>query len=63
MVNFQDVERAVTVEEGMALAKEHDCLFYECSARTRANVQQCFKDLTLKVHILKVAKWAGQATG
>ncbi|KAJ0545991.1 putative small monomeric GTPase [Helianthus anomalus] len=45
----RDVERAVTVEEGMALAKEHGCLFYECSARTRANVQQCFKDLSLKI--------------
>ncbi|KAK1416604.1 hypothetical protein QVD17_32395 [Tagetes erecta] len=45
----RDVERAVTVEEGMALAKEHDCLFYECSARTRANVQQCFKELALKI--------------
>ncbi|XP_071732952.1 ras-related protein RABC2a-like isoform X2 [Rutidosis leptorrhynchoides] len=45
----RDVERAVTVEEGMALAKEHGCLFYECSARTRANVQQCFKDLTIKM--------------
>nr|XP_043613398.1 ras-related protein RABC2a-like [Erigeron canadensis] len=45
----RDVERAVTVEEGMALAKKHGCLFYECSARTRANVQQCFKDLSLKI--------------
>ncbi|KAL4575249.1 hypothetical protein LXL04_022091 [Taraxacum kok-saghyz] len=45
----RDVERAVTVEEGIALAKKHSCLFYECSARTRANVQQCFKDLTLKI--------------
>lgn len=33
----------------MALAKEHKCIFYECSAKTRENVQQCFKDLTLKV--------------
>ncbi|TQD93650.1 hypothetical protein C1H46_020753 [Malus baccata] len=42
-------ERAVTREEGMALAQEHKCLFLECSAKTRENVQQCFKDLTLKM--------------
>lgn len=50
-VFFQDSERAVTKEEGMALAQEHKCLFLECSAKTRENVQQCFNDLTLKVHI------------
>ncbi|RXI07539.1 hypothetical protein DVH24_005312 [Malus domestica] len=42
-------ERAVTREEGLALAQEHKCLFLECSAKTRENVQQCFKDLTMKV--------------
>ena len=46
---FQDKERAVTREEGIALAQEHKCLFLECSAKTRENVQQCFKDLVLKV--------------
>lgn len=46
---FQESERAVTKEEGMALAQEHRCLFLECSAKTRENVQQCFNDLTLKV--------------
>lgn len=46
---FQENERAVTTEEGMALAQEHKCLFFECSAKTQANVKQCFKDLTLKV--------------
>uniref|UniRef100_A0A3Q7IQ64 Uncharacterized protein n=1 Tax=Solanum lycopersicum TaxID=4081 RepID=A0A3Q7IQ64_SOLLC len=45
----RDSERAVTREEGLAFAKEHNCLFLECSARTRENVQLCFKDLTLKV--------------
>jgi Ras-related protein Rab-18 len=45
----RDTEREVTVEEGMALAKEHKCSFYECSAYTRENVQKCFKDLTLKI--------------
>jgi len=48
---FQESERAVSKEEGMALAQEHRCLFVECSAKTRENVQQCFKDLTLKVLI------------
>ncbi|XP_027162947.1 ras-related protein RABC2a-like [Coffea eugenioides] len=45
----RDCERAVTVEEGMALAQEHKCLFFECSAKTRANVQQCFKELISKI--------------
>lgn len=49
---FQENERAVSREEGMALAQEHKCLFLECSAKTRENVQQCFRDLTLKVYIL-----------
>lgn len=45
----RDSERAVTREEGLALAQEHKCSFLECSAKTRANVQQCFKDLTMKI--------------
>ncbi|XVF75635.1 hypothetical protein PTKIN_Ptkin13bG0203000 [Pterospermum kingtungense] len=44
----KDSERAVTREEGMALAQEHKCSFLECSAKTRENVRQCFKDLILK---------------
>ena len=50
---FQDSERAVTREEGMALAEEHKCSFLECSAKTRENVHQCFKDLILKVSFLE----------
>ncbi|CAB4300845.1 unnamed protein product [Prunus armeniaca] len=42
-------ERAVSREEGMVLAQEHKCLFLECSAKSRENVQQCFRDLTLKM--------------
>ncbi|XP_022845466.1 monocopper oxidase-like protein SKU5 isoform X2 [Olea europaea var. sylvestris] len=45
----KDSVRAVTVEEGMDLAQKHKCLFLECSAKTRENVQQCFKELTMKV--------------
>ncbi|XP_015876664.2 ras-related protein RABC2a [Ziziphus jujuba] len=45
----KDKEREVTREEGMAFAQEHRCLFLECSAKTRENVQQCFRDLVLKI--------------
>lgn len=47
--HFQDSERAVTREEGIALAQEYKCSFYECSARTRENVLPSFEDLTRKV--------------
>lgn len=52
---FQENERAVTREEGLALAREHKCLFLECSAKNKENVQKCFKDLTLKVHYFNEA--------
>ncbi|KAK1392684.1 RAB GTPase-like [Heracleum sosnowskyi] len=42
-------ERAVSREEGISLANEHGCLFLECSAKTRENVEQCFKELALKI--------------
>ncbi|CAN1196849.1 Ras-related protein RABC2a [Linum perenne] len=45
----KDSERAVTREEGLELAKEHGCLFLECSAKTRENVEQCFEELALKI--------------
>ncbi|KAL9374185.1 hypothetical protein Peur_033805 [Populus x canadensis] len=41
--------RDVTKDEGMALAKQHGCLFLECSAKTRENVEQCFEELALKI--------------
>ncbi|EEF42866.1 ras-related protein RABC2a [Ricinus communis] len=44
-----DSERAVSREEGMALAKEHGCAFLECSAKTRENVEKCFEELALKI--------------
>lgn len=47
---LQENERAVTREEGLALAQDHKCLFLECSAKSKENVHQCFRDLTLKVH-------------
>lgn len=45
----RDSERAVTREEGIALAQEYKCSFYECSARTRENVLPSFEDLTRKI--------------
>ncbi|KAK8546295.1 hypothetical protein V6N13_067520 [Hibiscus sabdariffa] len=45
----RDSERAVSREEGNTLAKELGCMFLECSAKTRENVEQCFKELALKI--------------
>lgn len=45
----RESERAVTREEGVALAKELGGLFLECSAKTRENVQHCFEELALKI--------------
>lgn len=45
----RDTEREVSVEEGMALGKEHRCLFSESSAKTRENVQQFFRELILRM--------------
>ncbi|KAL7096780.1 hypothetical protein ACP275_10G101000 [Erythranthe tilingii] len=42
-------ERVVSREEGMSLAKELGCLFLECSAKTRENVEKCFEELSLKI--------------
>ncbi|KAK9168576.1 hypothetical protein Syun_000716 [Stephania yunnanensis] len=45
----KDIDRAVSKEEGIALAEEHGCLFLECSAKTQKNVHQCFEELALKI--------------
>ncbi|KEH20904.1 RAB GTPase-like protein A5B [Medicago truncatula] len=42
-------DRVVTKKEGIDFAREYGCLFIECSAKTRVNVQQCFEELVLKV--------------
>lgn len=39
----------VTMEEGYSLAKQIGCLFLECSAITRENVEKCFGELATKV--------------
>ncbi|KAJ7957024.1 Ras-related protein [Quillaja saponaria] len=45
----KDSDRAVTKKEGINFAREYGCLFIECSAKTRVNVQQCFEELVLKI--------------
>ncbi|KAF5750435.1 Ras-related protein RABC2a [Tripterygium wilfordii] len=45
----KDSEKAVSREEGMALAKELGCLFLESSAKTRENVERCFQEVALKI--------------
>uniref|UniRef100_A0A1D1XC56 Ras-related protein RABC2a n=1 Tax=Anthurium amnicola TaxID=1678845 RepID=A0A1D1XC56_9ARAE len=45
----KESERMVTREEGITLAKEYGCLFLECSAKTRENVEKCFDELALKI--------------
>ncbi|KAL3825845.1 hypothetical protein ACJIZ3_021874 [Penstemon smallii] len=45
----RESERVVSREEGMALAKELGCIYLECSAKTRENVDQCFEELALKI--------------
>lgn len=49
---FQESERVVTKKEGIDFARESGCLFLECSAKTRVNVEQCFEELVLKVNEL-----------
>eukprot|EP00262_Sarcandra_glabra_P017624 TRINITY_DN6083_c0_g1_i1.p1 TRINITY_DN6083_c0_g1~~TRINITY_DN6083_c0_g1_i1.p1 ORF type:complete len:234 (-),score=39.66 TRINITY_DN6083_c0_g1_i1:121-762(-) len=45
----KDSERVVTSEEGIALAEQYGCMFFECSAKTRENVEKCFEQLALKI--------------
>ncbi|PKA60854.1 Ras-related protein RABC2a [Apostasia shenzhenica] len=45
----KETERAVKREEGIAFARKIGCLFIECSAKTRANVEKCFEELAEKI--------------
>ncbi|CAL5214594.1 unnamed protein product [Lathyrus oleraceus] len=45
----KEEDRVVTKKEGINFAREYGCLFIECSAKTRVNVQQCFEELVLKI--------------
>lgn len=51
-VIFQESERVVSKKEGIDFAREYGCLYTECSAKTRVNVEQCFEELVMKVHWL-----------
>ncbi|KAL5784266.1 hypothetical protein ACOSQ2_006658 [Xanthoceras sorbifolium] len=41
--------RVVTKKEEINFARESECFYIECSAKTRVNVQQCFEELVLKI--------------
>ncbi|ONH89747.1 hypothetical protein PRUPE_8G013500 [Prunus persica] len=45
----KESERTVSKKEGMDFAREYGCLFLECSAKARVNVEQCFEELVLKI--------------
>lgn len=45
----KDSDRVVSKKEGIDFAREYGCLFIECSAKTRVNVEQCFEELVLKI--------------
>ncbi|XWS55896.1 hypothetical protein CRYUN_Cryun09bG0039300 [Craigia yunnanensis] len=59
----RDSERAVSREEGIVLAKELGCMFLECSAKTRENVEQCFEELALKIMEVPRLLEEGSAVG
>ncbi|XP_039132818.1 ras-related protein RABC2a-like [Dioscorea cayenensis subsp. rotundata] len=56
----KEADRMVTREEGAALAQECGCLFIECSAITRINVDKCFEELASK--ILEVPSLLGEGS-
>lgn len=45
----KESSRAVTKKEGIDFARQYGCLFLECSAKTRLNVEKCFEELVLKI--------------
>jgi hypothetical protein len=49
---FQDSERVVSQEDGIALAKELGYSFFKCSVKTRENVEQYFETLALKAILM-----------
>ena len=46
LVNKLDLERKFTEEEGRKFAEDHNCLYYEISAKTGANMRNLLKYLT-----------------
>ncbi|XP_059453338.1 ras-related protein RABC1-like isoform X2 [Corylus avellana] len=53
----KESERVVSKKEGIDFAREYGCLFLECSAKTRVNVEQCFEELVLKGTMLIGRFW------
>jgi len=50
VANKVDMEsRAVSREEGQALARSLGTIFFECSAKTKVGVQNAFEELNLKI--------------
>jgi GTPase KRas protein len=52
----KQLEREVTREEGMQLAKEFGCEFLETSARTAQNVERLFTNLVRNLRSTKLAE-------
>ncbi|XP_057823994.2 ras-related protein RABC1 isoform X2 [Cryptomeria japonica] len=42
-------ERVVSKQEGIQFAREHGCIYLECSAKNCINVENCFEELALKI--------------
>lgn len=42
-------ERVVSKQEGINFARQHKCIYLECSAKTRINVENCFEELVVKI--------------
>lgn len=52
----KQLEREVTREEGMQLAKEFGCEFLETSAKTALNVERLFTNLVRSLRSTKLAE-------
>ena len=52
----KQLEREVTREEGMQLAKEFGCEFLETSAKTAQNVERLFTNLVRNLRSTKLAE-------
>ncbi|KAK6115627.1 hypothetical protein DH2020_007896 [Rehmannia glutinosa] len=59
----KESERVVSKKEGIDFAREYGCLFIECSAKTRVNVEQCFEELVLKVNLETLSLLAEGSAG
>lgn len=42
-------ERVVSKQEGINFARQNKCIYLECSAKTRINVEHCFEELVVKI--------------